>query len=187
MGDPAVKIGFIGLGRMGRGMAANLQKAGYDLVVSDLSRNAAALFLDRGAHWAETPRAAAEAGDLVFTSLPTPPDVEKVGFGPDGLMEGLRQGTAWFDLSTNAVDVVRRLHAQAAERGVSFLDAPVSGGPAGAASGKMAIWVGGNRAVFDRHKLELDAMSDQARQSATSARVRSPSWCTTWRAPRSTR
>jgi 3-hydroxyisobutyrate dehydrogenase len=158
-----MKIGFIGLGMMGRGMAANLQKAGHALVVHDLTRQAASHHLTNGATWAETPRAVAEACDLVFTSLPTPADVEQVGLGEQGLAAGFRAGAAWFDLSTNAVDVVRRLNATFATTGVDFLDAPVSGGPSGATSGRLAIWVGGDKAVFDRHKAVLDAMSDQAR------------------------
>jgi 3-hydroxyisobutyrate dehydrogenase len=158
-----MKIGFIGLGMMGRGMAANLQKAGHALVVHDLTRQAASHHLANGATWANTPRAVAEACELVFTSLPTPADVEEVGLGADGLVAGFRPGAAWFDLSTNAVDVVRRLHPLFAAKGVDFLDAPVSGGPTGATSGKLAIWVGGDKAVFDRHKAVLDAMGDQAR------------------------
>jgi 3-hydroxyisobutyrate dehydrogenase len=158
-----MKIGFIGLGMMGRGMAANLQKAGYELVVHDLTRQAASQHLENGATWAETPRAVAEVCEVIFTSLPTPADVETVGFGENGLASGFRKGAAWFDLSTNAVDVVRRLHARLAELGVDFLDAPVSGGPAGANSGKLAILVGGDKAVFDRCKPVLDSMGDQAR------------------------
>ncbi len=130
-----MKIGFIGLGMMGRGMAANLQKAGYALIVHDLTRQAASHHLANGATWADTPRAVAEACDLVFTSLPTPADVEQVGLGAQGLVEGFRNGAAWFELSTNAVDVVRRLHATLAAKGVDYLDAPVSGGPTGATSG----------------------------------------------------
>jgi 3-hydroxyisobutyrate dehydrogenase-like beta-hydroxyacid dehydrogenase len=157
-----MKIGFIGLGMMGAGMASNLQKAGHDLVVHDLTRQAASRHLGAGAEWAETPRAVAETCDIVFTSLPTPPDVQKVGLGEDGLIAGFRRGAAWFDLSTNAVDVVRSLHATFAEKGIDFLDAPVSGGPKGANSGRLAIWVGGDRAVFDRYAPVLAAMGDQA-------------------------
>jgi 3-hydroxyisobutyrate dehydrogenase len=157
-----MKIGFIGLGMMGAGIASNLQKAGHDLVVHDRTRQAASKHLGAGATWAETPRAVAEACDLVFTSLPTPADVQKVGLGEDGLVAGFRRGAAWFDLSTNAVDVVRALHARLAEDGVDFLDAPVSGGPKGASSGRLAIWVGGDRAVFDRYQSILSAMGDQA-------------------------
>src|ERR1700748_532171 len=158
-----MKIGFIGLGMMGAGMASNLQKAGHELVVNDLTRQAASRHLNAGAKWAEWPKALAEACDLVFTSLPTPADVQKVGTGENGLIEGCRIGAAWFDLSTNSVDVVRALHAQLAEHGVEFLDAPVSGGPRGANSGRLAIWVGGDKAVFDKYKAVLDAMGDAAR------------------------
>jgi 3-hydroxyisobutyrate dehydrogenase-like beta-hydroxyacid dehydrogenase len=158
-----MKIGFIGLGMMGAGMASNLQKAGHDLVVHDLTRQAASSHLAAGATWAESPRALAGTCDIVFTSLPTPQDVQNVGTGQDGLIEGFRRGAAWFDLSTNAVDVVRSLHATFAEKGVDFLDAPVSGGPKGAASGRLAIWVGGDKAVFDMHQPVLSAMGDQAR------------------------
>src|SRR3954447_16359921 len=109
--EETMKIGFIGLGMMGTRMAANLQKAGHDLVVHDLTRQATSKHLNAGATWAETPRAVAETCDIVFTFLPTPPDVQKVGLGENGLIAGFRRGAAWFDLSTNAVDVVRSLHA----------------------------------------------------------------------------
>jgi 3-hydroxyisobutyrate dehydrogenase-like beta-hydroxyacid dehydrogenase len=157
-----MKIGFIGLGMMGSGMASNLQKAGHDLVVHDLTRQAASKHLNAGATWAESPRAVAEVSDVVFTSLPTPADVQRVGTGDAGLIEGFRKGSVWFDLSTNAVDVVRSLHATFVEKGIDFLDAPVSGGPKGANSGRLAIWVGGDKAIFDKHKAVLSAIGDQA-------------------------
>ena len=157
-----MKIGFIGLGMMGSGMASNLQKAGHDLVVHDLTRQAASKHLNAGATWADSPRAVAEACDIVFTSLPTPADVQRVGIGENGLIEGFRKGSVWFDLSTNAVDVVRSLHATFAEKGIDFLDAPVSGGPKGANSGRLAIWVGGDKVVFDKNFPTLSAMGDQA-------------------------
>jgi 3-hydroxyisobutyrate dehydrogenase-like beta-hydroxyacid dehydrogenase len=157
-----MKIGFIGLGMMGAGMASNLQKSGHDLVVHDLTRQAASRHLNAGAIWADTPRAVAQQCDIVFTSLPTPADVQRVGTGENGLIEGFRTGAAWFDLSTNAVDVVRSLHASFAGKGIDFLDAPVSGGPKGANSGRLAIWVGGDNAVFDKYHEVLSAMGDQA-------------------------
>ncbi len=156
-------IGFIGLGMMGAGMASNLQKAGHKLVVHDLRRQSASHHLAAGADWADSPRAVAEACDVVFTSLPAPPDVEAVAFGKDGLVDGCRKGSVWFDLSTNSVSLVREMHAKLAEHGVALLDAPVSGGPRGANSGKLAIWVGGDEALFNKHKAVLDAMGDQAR------------------------
>jgi 3-hydroxyisobutyrate dehydrogenase-like beta-hydroxyacid dehydrogenase len=158
-----MQVGFIGLGTMGAAMAANLQKAGYALIVHDARREAAARHINAGAVWAETPREVAAATEVMFTSLPGPPEVETVALGRDGLLAGIRKGAAYFDLSTNARGVVQRLHAAFAEKGAHMLDAPVSGGPRGAQSGKLALWVGGNREIFERYKTVLDAMGDQAR------------------------
>lgn len=158
-----MKVGFIGLGTMGRGMAANLQRAGHDMVVTDLNRDSAADFLEQGASWADTPGELAQQCGVVFTSLPTPADVQSVADGPTGLANTLAAGSAWFDLSTNSVDVVRSLQVSLADRGIAFLDAPVSGGPAGAATRQLAIWVGGDEAVFEQHKEMLAAMSDALR------------------------
>jgi 3-hydroxyisobutyrate dehydrogenase-like beta-hydroxyacid dehydrogenase len=158
-----MQVGFIGLGTMGAHMARNLQKAGTKLVVYDARRAAAEPHLAAGAVWADTPRQVAEAAEVVFTSLPGPPEVEAVALGADGLLPAMRKGTAFFDLSTNSPTVVRRIHAAFAERGLHMLDAPVSGGPKGAETGKLALWVGGERTIFDRHKPLLDAMGDRAR------------------------
>jgi 3-hydroxyisobutyrate dehydrogenase-like beta-hydroxyacid dehydrogenase len=157
-----MRVGFIGLGMMGKGMAANLQKAGHDLVVHDLSRAAAEPFLAKGAVWANSPKQVAEQTEVVFTSLPVPADVEQVALGPNGLIESMRPDTAFFDMSTNSVAMVRKINAAFAEKNLYMLDSPVSGGPGGAASGKMAIWVGGDEQIFNRHKPVLDAMGDQA-------------------------
>jgi 3-hydroxyisobutyrate dehydrogenase-like beta-hydroxyacid dehydrogenase len=157
-----MQVGFIGLGTMGASMAANLQKTGYRLVVSDIRREAAERHLAGGAMWADTPRQIAEVCDVVFTSLPTPKDFQSVVEGESGLLAGLRPDAACFDLSTNSVALIRALHPLFAAKGAHLLDAPVSGGPQGAASGKLAIWVGGNRDVFDKHEVLLDAMGDQA-------------------------
>jgi 3-hydroxyisobutyrate dehydrogenase len=154
-------IGFIGLGTMGASMASNLQAAGHALVVHDVRRAAAAPHLAAGAVWKDTAREVAETAEVVFTSLPGPPEVEQVAAGPDGLLHGLRAGAAVFDLSTNAPALVRRLDALFAGRGGHLLDAPVSGGPAGARTRRLAIWVGGDRAAYDRHRPLLLAMGDQ--------------------------
>jgi 3-hydroxyisobutyrate dehydrogenase-like beta-hydroxyacid dehydrogenase len=155
-------VGFVGLGTMGGRMATNLQKAGFKLVVHDLHRQAASHHLNAGATWAETPRALASEADVIFSSLPEPADVEAVALGPDGLVAGIKPGAAYFDLSTNAPSVVKKIHAAFAEKGAHMLDAPVSGGPAGAASRKLAIWVGGDEGAFKAHKTVLDAMGDKA-------------------------
>ncbi|WP_323032505.1 NAD(P)-dependent oxidoreductase [Paracoccus sp. (in: a-proteobacteria)] len=157
----AIKIGFIGLGLMGRGMVANFLKAGFDTTVHDLYRDAAEPFVEKGATWAESPRALAELCNVVFTSLPTPRDVEAVGFGPEGLIEGLCEGSVWLDLSTNSLETVRSAHARLAARNVQFMDAPVSGGPRGANSGTLAIWIGGDKPTYDRLGPVLAAIADQ--------------------------
>jgi 3-hydroxyisobutyrate dehydrogenase len=156
-----MKIGFIGLGTMGSSMALNLQKAGYDVVVNDIRREACARLVNAGASSGESARVVAEAAEIVFTSLPGPREVEEVALTENGLLHGMRPGTAWFDLSTNSVAVVRRLDEMFRAKGVAMLDAPVSGGPAGAKSRKLALWVGGDKALFDRHKPVLDAIGDQ--------------------------
>jgi len=153
-----MRVGFIGLGLMGGSMALNTRAAGHELIVHDVRRDAAAPHLKAGATWAAGAREVAEAAEIVFTSLPGPREVEAVA---EGLIAGMRQGTPWFDLSTNSPTVVRRLHARFAAKGIAMLDAPVSGGPRGAKSGKLALWVGGERAVFDQFRTVLDAIGDQ--------------------------
>ena len=156
-----MKVGFIGLGTMGRHMAANLMKAGHELVVHDVRQTAAAPHLEAGAGWADTPQAVAEATEVVFTSLPGPPEVEAVALGVEGLLAGLARGKAYFDLSTNAPALVRRIHELFKARGIHMLDAPVSGGPRGAETRRLALWVGGDEEVFNRYKPVLDAIGDQ--------------------------
>jgi 3-hydroxyisobutyrate dehydrogenase len=147
---------------MGSSMALNLRTADYDMIVNDIRREAGATHLQAGAGWASSAREVAETADIVFTSLPGPREVEQVALAEDGLLGGMRRGTAWFDLSTNSPTVVRRLHDLFAAKGVAMLDSPVSGGPAGAKSRKLALWVSGDETVFNRHKPVLDAIGDQA-------------------------
>lgn len=159
-----MRIGFIGLGTMGASFATNLHKAGFDLCVHDIDRDAARGHLEAGARWADSPKALAECCEVVLTSLPGPAEVESVALAPEeGLIAGLRPGSVYFDLSTGSPTSIRRVHAAFAERDVHVLDAPVSGGPKGARTGKLAIWVGGDEAVFERHRAPLDALGDQVR------------------------
>jgi 3-hydroxyisobutyrate dehydrogenase-like beta-hydroxyacid dehydrogenase len=158
------KVGFIGLGIMGSSFAKNLLKAGFDVCVHDLHRQVAEPHLAAGATWAETPRQVAEVSDVVLTSLPGPPEVNAVALdAEDGLIAGMKPGAVLFDLSTNSPTMVRQIHATFAAKGLHCLDAPVSGGPKGAASGKLAIWVGGDEDVFKAHRSVLDALGDQVR------------------------
>jgi len=158
-----MRIGFIGLGTMGRHMASNLIKAGHELTVHDVRREAAEPHVKAGARWADSPRAVAEASEVVFTSLPEPKDVEAVALDEKtGLLPGLAAGKAFFDLSTNSPTVVRKLHAVFKARGVHMFDAPVSGGPRGAESGRLALWIGGDEDAFKKYKPVVDAIGDQA-------------------------
>jgi 3-hydroxyisobutyrate dehydrogenase len=143
-------------------MALNTLKGGHELVVHDINRDAAASHLEAGATWADTPRQVAAASEVVFTSLPGPPEVEAVALGEQGLLQGISPGKVYFDLSTNSPTLIRRIHAVFAERRAHVLDAPVSGGPHGARTGRLAIWVGGDRDIFERYKPVLDAIGDKA-------------------------
>src|SRR6187431_1859501 len=122
MASKDTPIGFIGLGTMGSRMAANLQKAGYKLIVNDLRKESAAPFIDRGAVWADTPQAIAARTNLYFTSLPEPTDVENVALGSTGLIAGAKRGDALFDLSTNSPILVKKLAAAFEEKGAHALD-----------------------------------------------------------------
>ena len=157
-----MKVGFVGLGTMGGSMAFNAMEGGNELVVHDLRRESATRHLEAGATWADSPREVAAASDIVFTSLPGPTDVEAVALGEDGLHQGLSQGKVYFDLSTSTPTLIRQIHERLGARGIDVLDAPVSGGPRGAQSRNLAIWVGGDREVFDRCKPVLDAIGDKA-------------------------
>jgi len=157
-----MNVGFIGLGTMGRHMASNLQKGGHKLVVYDVRREAAEPHIKAGATWAASPRAVAEAADIVFTSLPGPVEVEAVALDEKGgLIAGLTAGKVYFDLSTNSPTLVRRIHDVFKARGIHMLDAPVSGGPKGAETRKLALWIGGDEDVYKRCKPVLDAIGDQ--------------------------
>ncbi|KAA1281927.1 MAG: NAD(P)-dependent oxidoreductase [SAR202 cluster bacterium] len=153
-----MKVGFIGLGNMGNPMATNLVNAGHELVVHDLRREAATNLLEMGATWADTPKEAVPGRDVVFTSLPVPRDVEAVVLGENGILEGASSETVYMDLSTNSPTAIRRIHDMCAEKGVTVLDAPVSGGTYGAAAATLAVMVGGDKSVYDRMKPTLDAI-----------------------------
>jgi len=153
-----MKVGFIGLGNMGNPMATNLIKAGHELTVHDLRRQAATNLLEMGAQWADTPKDAVPGNEVVFTSLPVPRDVEAVVLGENGILEGADPSSVYLDLSTNSPTVIRRIHSICAQKGVTVLDAPVSGGVYGAAAATLAVMVGGDKTVYDRMKPTLDAI-----------------------------
>jgi 3-hydroxyisobutyrate dehydrogenase len=145
-----MKLGFIGLGNMGKPMAANLLKAGHQLMVYDIRKEAARELLDGGAVWADSPKKVAEKSEVVLTSLPGPGEVEEVALGVNGILAGSPKGSAYIDLSTNSPAVIKKIAIAAKEKGVAVLDAPVSGGIPGAKARTLAIMVGGDKMTFDR-------------------------------------
>jgi 2-hydroxy-3-oxopropionate reductase len=144
------KIGFVGLGIMGKPMARNLLRAGFALKVASRSRPPVDALVAEGAERAETPRECAEGRDGVLTMLPDSPDSEAVILGPGGVLEGASRGAVVIDMSSIAPAVSQKIAAACEARGVEFLDAPVSGGEPGAIAGQLAIMAGGKRDVFER-------------------------------------
>ena len=154
-------IGFIGLGNMGGGMAGNIQKAGYPMVVYDLREAATRPFLEGGARLGNSPADVAARSEITLTSLPGPREVEMVATGPEGILQGIAAGSVYIDLSTSRPTLIREIEPQFRAKGVHVLDAPVSGGKSGAQSRNLAVMVGGEREVFDRIKPLLDAFGDK--------------------------
>ncbi len=152
------RVGYIGLGLMGSGMARNLLKAGHTLVVHNRSRAIVEQLASEGAIAATSPREVAEQSDFVCTNLPDSPDVEQVALGPDGIIEGARPGLIFIDHSTIKPETARQIADEFAKAGVLALDAPVSGGDIGARAGTLSIMVGGPREAFDRALPLLEAM-----------------------------
>jgi 2-hydroxy-3-oxopropionate reductase len=152
------RIGYIGLGLMGKPIAKNLLKAGFPVIVHNRSRQAVRELVQAGAQEADDPRSVAEASDVVITSLPDSDDVESVVLGTKGVIEGSRQGMLFIDNSTIKPESSRKIAVRLAELGVSALDAPVSGGDVGAKAGTLAIMVGGPRQAFDRAMPVFEAM-----------------------------
>ena len=154
-------VGFIGLGNMGGGMSLNIQKAGYPMVVYDLREEAARPLLEGGARLAGSPAEVARLSDVTFTSLPGPREVEAVATGPEGVLEGIKPGAIYVDLSTSRPTLIRQIEPQFRQKGAHVLDAPVSGGKSGAATRNLAVMVGGEREIFDRIRPLLDAFGDK--------------------------
>jgi 2-hydroxy-3-oxopropionate reductase len=146
----AEKVGFIGLGIMGKPMALNLIEAGHDLVLYNRTREKADDLAGDNATVAETPREVAEQSGVIITMLPDSPQVEEVLTGPDGVFEGVKEGALIVDMSTISPVVTKELAAKAEEKGASMLDAPVSGGDVGAIEGTLSIMVGGREDDFER-------------------------------------
>ena len=156
-----MEIGFIGVGYMGRHMARNLINGGHNLKIFDIREEAANELLQLGATWADNPRQAAQDTEITFMSLPTPKDVVDVALGEGGIVEGTNPSSTIFDLSTTSIDIIHQISDTASKKGISFLDAPVSGGTEGANKGTLCVMVGGDEEIFQQYRGTLELIGDK--------------------------
>ncbi len=156
-----MRYGFIGLGNLGAHLAASLVREDFEVHVHDLDKEAAEDLVEAGATWADSPRAAAEGADGVVTCLPSPKAATAVVSGPNGILEGIGEGAAWIEMSTNDADEIERLAGLLAGKGAATLEAPVTGGVHRAAAGEITVLVGGEKAVFEKHRPALQAMGGE--------------------------
>jgi 3-hydroxyisobutyrate dehydrogenase len=154
-----MKIGFIGVGKIGAPIAGHLLSAGHSLLVHDLRRESAQALLDRGALWSQSAASLAGECDVVATCLPGPAEMEEVCLGPSGIVRHIKPGAFYIDHTTNSPLLVRQVHERVAVRGVAMLDAPVSGGMEGAQTRDLLVMAGGEPAVFERARPLLDAVA----------------------------
>jgi 3-hydroxyisobutyrate dehydrogenase len=153
-----MKIGYIGLGSLGRHLAGSLLHAGFPVTVYDIDKSCAIELVEAGATCVDSAEETAHASDTVITCLPSPEVVADVVAGEQGILKGLAAGGTWIDMSTNDLHELRRLAALAAEQGVSTLEAPVTGGVHRAAAGMITVLVGGDEAVYQKHLPVLETM-----------------------------
>ncbi len=158
-----MKIGFIGVGVMGGPMVLNLMKKGFDVSVYTRTKEKADQVVQAGAHWCDSVAACAAGRDAVITIVGYPKDVEEVYFGKGGILESADAGATLIDMTTTSPKLSERIYATAKEKGMTALDAPVSGGDVGAQKGTLAIMVGGDRAAFDRMVPVFEAMGTNIR------------------------
>jgi 3-hydroxyisobutyrate dehydrogenase len=151
-------VGFIGLGVVGEPVARNLLRAGHTLAVHDLRPEAGTALVAEGATWAARPADVALASEVVFTSLPGPPEVTAVALGESGILAAAAPGLVYLDLSTTGPACIRRVAAAASARGVHALDVAVSQGPRGAKEADLSLWVGGDEGVYERVRPLLDVI-----------------------------
>ena len=156
-----MKIGFIGVGFMGRHMARHIIEGGHEVTIYDINKSAAQDLLRRGATWAESPAELSANNTLIFTSLPTPKDVEQIALGEGGILSTAKSGSTFFDLSTTDPETIKRISEKFAIKGVKVLDAPVSGGTTGAEKATLCVMVGGEKQIYDKYKDVLDLIGSQ--------------------------
>ena len=163
-----MKIGFIGLGNMGSGMARNLlkfsQAKGHELLVLDLNREVVDLLVSRGAHDGESIANIAQQSDVIFTSLPSAKEIAEVGLGKQGLLQNMKDHSVWFETSTNELAEWQKIKAEAKRLSPSLIliDAPVTGGTEGAATGTLTMLLGADEAALEPHRPMLASFTSKA-------------------------
>lgn len=153
-----MRVGYIGLGNLGVHLATSLQRNGFDLTVNDIRKESAKDLIAMGAKWADTPAELAANVDIVITCLPSPAVVKKVLLGDDGVLSTLKSGGVWMEMSTNDRHVIEEIAAIAAAKGIDTLESPVTGGVHKAASGKITVLIGGDKAVYDKCQKVIEAV-----------------------------
>jgi 3-hydroxyisobutyrate dehydrogenase-like beta-hydroxyacid dehydrogenase len=156
-----LNLGFVGLGVMGQGIVPRLMAAGHTVTGWNRSKDKAQALLQSGMAWADTPRAAAAASEIVFSCVTDGPAVRALALGSDGIITGLKPGGIYIDMSTIAPDTSRAVSAEFANKGLAMLDAPISGSPVTLAQGNASVMVGGEKAAFDKAEPVLRAIGSK--------------------------
>ena len=159
--DTSLKIGFVGLGNLGEPLCNSLVKAGFPVTVTDLDQGAALRLIKSGARWSDNVAGVCANADVVITVLPSPAVSRKVMEGPGGVLESLRSGSVWIEMSTTDMDDLKRLAALAEQRGIAVLECPVTGGVHLAGSGEITVLVGGEKLVYQKVKPILSTMGGE--------------------------
>ena len=158
-----MKVGFIGLGNLGRPMAANILRGGHSLTVHDVNPEAATSLLEEGAAWGESPKAVAEASEVIITSLPSPKEIEAVALGEEGVIHGIAPDAVYIDLSTSSPILIRRIHGIFKEKGYHVMDAPIFGAPPMAWERKVMLMASGEEEIYHRCYPVLNAIGETVR------------------------
>ncbi len=153
-----MRVGYIGLGNLGVHLATSLQRNGFDLTVNDIRKESAKDLIAMGAKWADTPKELAANVDIVITCLPSPTVVKKVLLGDDGVLASLKSGGVWMEMSTNDRHVIEEIAEIAKSKGIDTLESPVTGGVHKAASGKITVLIGGDKAVYEKCQKVIEAV-----------------------------
>ena len=173
----SAKVAFIGLGVMGFPMAGHLKAKGYDVTVYNRTASKAQAWVEKhGGKSAPTPAAAAKDADFVMLMVGNDNDLLEVALGKDGALSGMKKGAILVDHTTASADAARKVFAAAKAKGVDFIDAPVSGGQAGAENGKLTVMCGGEPAAFERAKPVMDSYGRAVTLMGEPARASSPRW-----------